>query len=317
MPALKAILGPDGKALVVTKDPVQDKNQLEAFAAKAHEKTEVVAGHEEPEPRDPHGRRRGLAAPDPDRPQGRQVVLRLEGREAGSPLPPHRQKRARRDRGLPRLRRGAARVRAREARRLEPEPVRAEDHQHPGKAGRPRRGATPTGPRAGPSAKTIAEAIAEGYTKKSEPYHGYYFKVLKGQGPAAPLGKMDFVVKGVMIGGFALAAAPADYRVTGVKTFIVSHDGVVYQKDLGPKTLEIVPEDGALQPRQDVEPGRGSGGVDGHDGEDGTVAANVRRRAPAADPPDYRMLWRTSRRTWSVASTRMSPMRGNSRSRIT
>ena len=50
---------------------------------------------------------------------------------------------------------------------------------------------------------------------------------------------MDFVVKGVMIGGFALAAAPSDYRVTGVKTFIVSHDGVVYQKDLGPKTLEI------------------------------------------------------------------------------
>jgi len=49
---------------------------------------------------------------------------------------------------------------------------------------------------------------------------------------------MDFVVKGVMIGGFALAAAPADYRVTGVKTFIVSHDGVVYEKDLGPKTVE-------------------------------------------------------------------------------
>jgi hypothetical protein len=50
---------------------------------------------------------------------------------------------------------------------------------------------------------------------------------------------MDFVVKGIMIGGFALAAAPSDYRVTGVMTFIVSHDGVVYQKDLGPKTLEL------------------------------------------------------------------------------
>ena len=65
-----------------------------------------------------------------------------------------------------------------------------------------------------------------------------YFKVLRGQGPAAPLGKMDFVVDGAMIGGFALAAAPADYRVTGVKTFIVSHRGVVYEKDLGPDTLE-------------------------------------------------------------------------------
>ena len=48
---------------------------------------------------------------------------------------------------------------------------------------------------------------------------------------------MDFIVKGVMIGGFALVAAPAEYRVTGVKTFIVSHDGVVYEKDLGPETL--------------------------------------------------------------------------------
>ena len=50
---------------------------------------------------------------------------------------------------------------------------------------------------------------------------------------------MDFVVKGVMIGGFALIATPAQYRNTGVKTFMVSHDGVVYQKDLGPKTLEL------------------------------------------------------------------------------
>ncbi|MEJ2580724.1 MAG: DUF2950 family protein, partial [Acidobacteriota bacterium] len=62
--------------------------------------------------------------------------------------------------------------------------------------------------------------------------------VLKGQGPAAPLGEMDFVVGGAMIGGFALVAAPADYEVTGVMTFIVSHEGVVYEKDLGPTTLD-------------------------------------------------------------------------------
>jgi hypothetical protein len=84
----------------------------------------------------------------------------------------------------------------------------------------------------------MAGAIAEGYSDRSRPYHGYYFKVLKGQGPAAPLGQLDFVVNGVMIGGFALAAAPADHRVTGVKTFIVSHDGVVFEQDLGPETLE-------------------------------------------------------------------------------
>lgn len=90
----------------------------------------------------------------------------------------------------------------------------------------------------GPIGEKIAQAITQGYTKKTEPYHGYFFKVLKGQGPAAPLGEMDFVVNGLMIGGFALVAAPADYGVTGVKTFIVSYDGVVYEKDLGPKTLE-------------------------------------------------------------------------------
>ena len=64
------------------------------------------------------------------------------------------------------------------------------------------------------------------------------FKISKGQGPAAPLGQMDFVVKGVMIGGFALVAAPAEYGVTGVRTFIVSHDGVVYEKDFGPNVLD-------------------------------------------------------------------------------
>ena len=90
----------------------------------------------------------------------------------------------------------------------------------------------------GPIGEKIAEAIEQGYSNRSEPYHGYFFKVLKGQGPDAPLGQMDYVVKGVMIGGFALVAAPAEYRVTGVQTFIVSNDGVVYQKDFGPTTLD-------------------------------------------------------------------------------
>jgi hypothetical protein len=91
----------------------------------------------------------------------------------------------------------------------------------------------------GPIGEEIADAIARGYSSKTEPYHGYFFRVLKGQGPAAPMGQLDFVVKDVMIGGFALIAFPSQYRLTGVQTFIVSHDGVVYQKDLGPKTLEL------------------------------------------------------------------------------
>jgi hypothetical protein len=62
--------------------------------------------------------------------------------------------------------------------------------------------------------------------------------VLKGQRPPAPLGELDYVVKGVMIGGFALIASRAQYRNTGVKTFMVSQDGVVYEKDLRPNTLQ-------------------------------------------------------------------------------
>ena len=95
----------------------------------------------------------------------------------------------------------------------------------------------PDGSWGGPIGEKIARAIEQGYSGGAEPYHGYFFKILKGQGSAAPLGEMDFVVKGVMIGGFALVAAPSEYGVTGVKTFIVSHDGVVYEKDFGPATL--------------------------------------------------------------------------------
>jgi hypothetical protein len=62
---------------------------------------------------------------------------------------------------------------------------------------------------------------------------------LKGQGPAAPLGEMDYLIGGAMIGGFALMATPAEYGVTGVNTFIVSHDGIVYQKDLGPDSVTL------------------------------------------------------------------------------
>lgn len=90
----------------------------------------------------------------------------------------------------------------------------------------------------GPIGEEIAHAIEQGYDLKADPYHGYFFKVLKGQGPAAPLGQMDYVVEGIMIGGFALVAAPAEYGETGLKTFMVSNTGVVYEKDLGPDSLE-------------------------------------------------------------------------------
>ena len=102
---------------------------------------------------------------------------------------------------------------------------------------------TKPGERPSPLGPLVAEARAAGYRRAQgggpTPYHGYLYRPLSAQGPDAPGGAYDFVVKGHMIGGFALVAFPASYGVSGIMTFIVSHDGVVYQKDLGPKTAQV------------------------------------------------------------------------------
>ncbi|HEY3275014.1 MAG TPA: DUF2950 domain-containing protein [Syntrophorhabdaceae bacterium] len=97
----------------------------------------------------------------------------------------------------------------------------------------------------------VARATREGYKKtnnKPIPYHGYYFKILKGQGKNAPGGAYDYVLNGKMIGGFGLIAYPAQYDVSGVMTFIVNHDGIVYQKDLGKETAKIAGAIGLFDP---------------------------------------------------------------------
>lgn len=92
----------------------------------------------------------------------------------------------------------------------------------------------------GPISEGVARAIEESYSLGARSgYHGYYFQVLKGQGKAAPRGEIDYVIKGLIIGGFALIAVPAEYGLTGLKTFIINHDGIVYEKDLGPDSLNI------------------------------------------------------------------------------
>jgi hypothetical protein len=95
----------------------------------------------------------------------------------------------------------------------------------------------------GGSASLVSQPFAEAafatpstVGKKAEPYHGYFYRVLKSQGPDAAGGAFDYVVNGKMIGGFALIAWPAEYGVSGVGTFIINHDGVVYEKDLGAGT---------------------------------------------------------------------------------
>ncbi len=93
-----------------------------------------------------------------------------------------------------------------------------------------------------PLGELAAQASAEGYKVGAGrvPYHGYYFRVLTQQGPNAPGGTLDYVVRGKMIGGFALVAWPAEYGNSGVMTFLVNHTGTVYQKDLGDYTLKLM-----------------------------------------------------------------------------
>jgi hypothetical protein len=92
-----------------------------------------------------------------------------------------------------------------------------------------------------PLGDLAASAAAEGYRAGQQriPYHGYYYKVLTRQGPNAPGGALDYVVRGKMIGGFALVAYPAQYDNSGVMTFLVNHQGTIYEKDLGPQTAAI------------------------------------------------------------------------------
>ena len=93
-----------------------------------------------------------------------------------------------------------------------------------------------------PLGDTIAAATSQGYKIGGgrAPYHGYYYKILTRQGPTATGGALDYVVRGKMIGGHALVAYPAQYGNSGITTFLVNHEGTVFEKDLGPKTAQIV-----------------------------------------------------------------------------
>jgi len=95
-----------------------------------------------------------------------------------------------------------------------------------------------------PLGALFVRATEEGYIfrKKGEkpaPYHGYYFRILKGQGSNAPGGELDYIIKDRMVAGFGMVAYPAEYGVSGIMTLIVNQEGLVYEKDLGPKTKEI------------------------------------------------------------------------------
>jgi len=237
--AAKEILGPDSDDIVTSEDPVMDKNRAQAFAAKAQEKNSIEIDKKNPN----------------------RAILLVGNDDFPLPIPIVKSKgkwsfdtKVGREEILNR-RIGANELNAIQVCRgfVEAQHEYAQEKHDDSKVNQyaQRIISTPgkhdglawqnaDGTWGGPVGEEVAKALEQGYSNPSQPqpYHGYYFKVLKGQGPAAPMGEMDFVVGGAMIGGFALAAAPAEYRVTGVQTFIVGPDGVVYEKDLGPDTLK-------------------------------------------------------------------------------
>ena len=234
----KEILGAEGEDLISSEDPVMDKNRAQAFAAKAKEKNSIELDKKNPNHAILLVCNDNFPLPIPivkqkgkwsfDTKEGREEVL---NRRIGA-----------NELNAIQICRGFVEAQHEYAQEKHDDSKVNQYAQHilstPGKHdGLAWKNADGTW--GGPVGEDVANALAEGYkAERGTPYHGYYFKVLKGQGPAAPMGEMDFVVGGAMIGGFALAAAPAEYRVTGVMTFIVGPDGVVYEKDLGPDTLK-------------------------------------------------------------------------------
>jgi hypothetical protein len=109
---------------------------------------------------------------------------------------------------------------------------------------------TPAGEPFSPLGPFVAQATSEGYGKTGPrvPYHGYYFRLLTAQGRDAPGGARSYVVNGSLIGGFALVAYPARHGSSGIMTFIVNHDGVVYEKDLGVNTTAAATASTAYNP---------------------------------------------------------------------
>jgi hypothetical protein len=237
-PALVAILGPEAKDLVSSADPVQDKTAAASFAAKAREKEEVTVNPKNP-------KRASLLVGNDDWPLPIPIV-NTNGKWSFDTKAGRTEILYRRigSNELDAIQICRGYVEAQHEYALEKhdgaevnqyaQRVISTPGKHDGLVWK-----NSDGSLGGPIGEEIADALAQGYTDRSQPYHGYFFKILKGQGPSAPLGQMDFVVSGAMIGGFALVAAPADYRVTGVKTFVVGSNGIVYQKDLGPDTLKI------------------------------------------------------------------------------
>jgi hypothetical protein len=235
--ALRALFGPGSEDIVRTGDPVQDKQLVDRFNARVAEKSELV--------------------PDPFNPD--EVTLAIGNDDWPFAIPLVRKN----GRWHWDIQEGKTEIRNRVVGQNELDAIDVclgyvdaqyeyaeEDRTGKGVLQYASKLVSSPGKKDGlywpgvdsPVAESVAKATAEGYPPPQgggQPYHGYRFKVLTGQGASAYGGAKNYVIQGFMIGGFGLVAYPAEYGVSGIKTFIVNQDGVVYEKDLGPQTATL------------------------------------------------------------------------------
>jgi hypothetical protein len=245
--ALIEILGPSAKSIVTTRDTVADRNGRRTFAARCAEKVRLVPTHGNQNVKTLLAGKDGWPLPIPivqengqwyfDTAQGKdEIVTRRIGQNELDAIE---------------LCRGFVEAEADYAeqnRTADNIPVYAQKMvSSPGQRDGLYWSSNGEADES-PMGEIVARAIAEGYTNKHEPYHGYYFKVLTGQGPHVSGGEMSYLDTGIMTKGFALIAWPAAYGQTGIMTFVVDKTGIVYQKDLGRKTPELAGAYAAYNP---------------------------------------------------------------------
>jgi hypothetical protein len=236
--AIIEILGPSSKDIVSTRDSVADQNIRKQFAARAAQKMRLVPSRGRQNGKELLVGYDGWPLPIPivqiggnwyfDMAAGRQEILnrRIGSNELDAIEICRGYVEAQQDYALAHHTDGGASYYA--------EKVISSPGQRDGLywVGEPGADQSPIG-------KIIARAFAEGYHSRSDPYHGYYFRVLTAQGANVAGGEMSYLENGVMTKGFALIAWPANYGSTGIMTFVVNRNGIVHQKDLGRNTGQI------------------------------------------------------------------------------
>ena len=225
---LRPIFGPEGKQLIDSSDPDTARRNREVFRVAVARR--LAAGGSRNQHEGPGHRQRSMAVPGAARQRRGRLAIRHRRRERGSGRAPDRPQRAGGDSRLPHLCRRPAPLCRSGATTASPRvssrgPSAATPAGRTVCTGRPARGQ-----KRSPLGDLVAEAAEEGRATPTEagpsPFHGYYFRILTAQGPAAPGGAKDYMVNGGMSGGFALVAWPAQYDATGVMTFVVNQDGV-------------------------------------------------------------------------------------------